>query len=138
MLEYYLAVTLHLVGVIFWVGGVGARLVLLNSLKSGVNGGWQSQLYQVQRKIHLMLETPAFVVALLAGWFLAHATKVKFAHPWFRVKVVLIFGLIIVGFLASRQFKALNTGRRAGQAATLLAGLVVFTALTLFAVLTKF
>lgn len=138
MLEYYLAVTVHLAGVIFWLGGVGTRLVLLDSMKSGVNEGWRSQFYQAQRKIHLMLETPAFVVALLAGWFLAHAAKVKFSHSWFQAKIVLILGLIAVGLLVSRQFKAFNTSGRAGQAAPLLVGLVVFTVLTLFAVLTKF
>lgn len=138
MLEYYLAVTAHLTGVIFWLGGVGTRLVLLNSMKSGVNEGWRSQLYQAQRKIHLVLETPAFAVALLAGWFLAHAANVKFSHSWFRAKIVLILGMIVIGLLVSRQFKALNASGRAGQAVPLLVALVVFTLLTLFAVLTKF
>jgi len=138
MLEYYLAVTAHLAGVIFWLGGVGTRLVLLNSVKSDANEGWRSQLYQAQRRIHLVLETPAFVVALLAGWFLAHAVKVKFSHNWFRAKIVLILGLIVVGLLVSRQFKAFSASGRVGQVAPLLAGLVVFTVLTLFAVLTKF
>lgn len=138
VLGLQLAIAFHLVGIIFWLGGVGARLILLNAAKSGANEGRRSQLCQLQRTIHLMMETPAFVVALVAGLFLTHATKVTFSQPWFRVKIALVIGVIVIGLLASRQFKAFNASGRAGQAMPLFAGLVVFTLLTLVAVLTKF
>lgn len=138
MLGLQLAITFHLVGIIFWFGGLGARLILLNAAKSGTSEGGRSQLYQLQRSIHLMMETPAFVVALIAGLFLTHATKVTFTQPWFRAKIALVVGAIVVGLLTSRQFKAFNATGRAGQAVLLFASLVVFTLLTLVAVLTKF
>ncbi|MDE2180723.1 MAG: CopD family protein [candidate division NC10 bacterium] len=138
MLGFQLAIAFHLVGIIFWLGGLGARLILLNAAKSGANEGARFQLYQLQRTIHLMLETPAFVVALIAGLYLTHATKVTPSQPWFRAKIALVLGLIVVGLLASRRFKAFNASGRVGQAATLVASLVVFTLLTLVAVLTKF
>lgn len=138
MLGFQIAITLHLVGIIFWIGGLGARLILLNSVKSDVNEGMRSQLYQIQRGIHLMMETPAFVVALMAGLFLTHATKVTFHQSWFGAKIALVLGVIVVGLLASRQFKAVNASGRVGQAAALFASLVVFTLLTLVAVTTKF
>lgn len=138
MLGLQIAIVFHLVGIIFWLGSLGARLVLLNAAKSGANERGRSQLYQLQRTIHLMMEAPAFIVALVAGLYLVHATKVTFSQPWFRVKMALVIGAIAVGLLASRQFKAFNASGRAGQAAPLLAGLVVFTLLTLVAVLTKF
>jgi uncharacterized membrane protein len=138
MLGLQLAITFHLAGIIFWLGGVGARLILLNTAKSAANEGGRSQLYQLQRTIHLILETPAFVVALTAGLFLIHATKVTLHQPWFRAKIALVLGAILVDLLASRQFKAFKTTGQAGQPAVLFATLVVFTLLTLVAVLTKF
>jgi uncharacterized membrane protein len=135
---FQLAITFHLVGIIFWIGGLGARLILLNAGKSGTDEGARSQLYQLQRTIHLMMETPAFVVALIAGLYLTHATKVTFSQPWFSAKIALVLGLIVIGLLASRQFKAFNASGRVGQAVTLVASLVGFTLLTLVAVLTKF
>ncbi|MBI2882947.1 MAG: CopD family protein [Candidatus Methylomirabilis oxyfera] len=138
MLGFQLAITFHLAGIIFWLGGLGARLILLNSANAGANEGGRSQLYQLQQKIHLMMEAPAFVVALMAGLFLVHATKVTFNQPWFRAKIALVLGLIAVSLIASRQFKAFNASGRVGQAMGLFAGLVVFTLLTLVAVLTKF
>lgn len=138
MLGFQIAITLHLVGIIFWIGGLGARLILLNAVKSDVNEGVRSQLYQIQRGIHLRMETPAFVVALMAGLFLIHATKVTFHQSWFSAKIALILGIIVLDLLASRQFKACNTSGRVGQAAALFASLVVCTLLTLVAVTTKF
>ncbi len=138
MLGLQLAITFHLAGIIFWLGGLGARLILLNSVNSCTNEGGRSQLYQLQQKIHLMMEGPAFVVALMAGLFLVHATKITLSQPWFRAKIALILGLIVVSLIASRQFKSFNASGRAGQAMGLFAGLVVFTLLTLVAVLTKF
>ena len=138
MLGFQLAITLHLAGIIFWLGGLGARLLLLNAAKSGVNEGERSQLYQLQRTIHLMMEAPAFVVALMAGLFLTHATRITFHQSWFRAKIALVLGLIVVGLLASRQFKAFNASGRMGQATALFASLVALTLLTLVAVLTKF
>lgn len=135
---FQLAITFHLVGIIFWLGGLGARLILLASAEPGTNEGWRSQLCRLQRKIHLMMETPAFVVALIAGLYLTHATKVTPTQPWFRAKIALILGVIAIDLLTSRQFKAFNATGRAGQAMGLFAGLVVFTLLTLVAVLTKF
>lgn len=135
---FQIAITLHLVGIIFWIGGMGARLILLSSVRPGTDEGVRSQLYQVQRGIHLMMETPAFLLALLAGLFLVHATKVTFHQAWFSAKIALLLGVILVDLLASRQFKAFNTSGRAGQAAGLLAILVVFALLIVVAVVTKF
>ncbi len=138
MLGFQLAITLHLVGIIFWIGGLGARLILLNSVRSDANEDVRSQLYQVQRGIHLMMETPGLVVALMAGLFLIHATKVTFHQSWFMAKIALVLGVIVVGLLASRQLKAFNASGRVGQALGLFAVLVVFTLLILVAVATKF
>lgn len=75
---------------------------------------------------------------LIAGLYLTHATRVTPSLPWFRAKIALILGIIVIGLLTSRQFKTFNASGRAGHAMGLFAGLVVFTLLTLVAVLTKF
>ena len=38
--------TLHLLGVIFWIGGMGGRLVLLGSVRSGTDEAVRNQLYE--------------------------------------------------------------------------------------------
>ena len=138
MLGFQITIALHLVGIIFWIGGLGARLLLLNSAKSDANQGARSQLYLLQRDIHFMMETPGLVLTLMPGLFLIHLTKVTFHQSWFRVKIALVLGLIVVELFSLRQFKAFNASGRVGQAVVLFASLVVFTLLTLVAVLTKF
>ena len=138
MLGLQIAITLHLVGIIFWIGGLGARLVLLSSVKSGASEEARSQFHQLQRGIHLMMETPGSVITLLAGGFLIHAAQVNFHLPWFRAKIALVLGVIVVELLASRQIKAFKMSGRVGQAVALFASLVVFTLLALVAVTTKF
>ena len=133
-----IAIALHLVGIIFWIGGMAARLILLNSAKSGASESVRSQFRQLQQGIHRMMEIPGSVMTLLAGGFLIHAAQVNFHLPWFRAKIALVIGLIVVELLASRQIKAFNVTGRAGQTMGLFAGLVVFTLLILIAVVTKF
>ena len=135
---FLIAVIFHLAGIIFWIGGMAARLILLNFAPSGAKEGARSQLYQVQRSIHFMMEIPGFVMTLLAGGYLIHPAQVNFSMPWFRAKMALVVGLIVVELLAARQIKAFNTTGRAGQAMGLFAGLIAFTLLVLVAVKTKF
>ncbi len=130
--------TVHLLGVIFWVGGMGARLILLGSATSGMDESARGQLYDAQRRIHLRLELPAFLLALLAGLSLVYATGVTFHQAWFSVKMLLLLGVILVDLLASRRFKAFKTSGREGQAAGLFAVLALFALLMVLAGLTKF
>ena len=133
-----IARTLHLLGATFWVGGMGARLVLLGSVRSGTDEPVRNQLYEAQRRIHLRMEVPAFLLALLAGLFLVRAAGVTFHQAWFSVKMLLLLGVILVDVLASRQFKAVKTSGKRGRAVSLGAILVVFAFIMVFAALTKF
>ena len=130
--------TLHLLGVIFWVGGMGARLILLGSATSGMDEAARSQLYEAQRRIHLRSELPAFLLALLAGLSLVYATGVTFHQAWFSVKMLLLLGVILLDPLTSRQFKAFRTSGKEGRAAGLLTVLVVLALLMVLAALVKF
>ncbi len=133
-----IAKTLHLLGVIFWIGGMGARLTLLSSATSGMNEGMRNQLYEAQRRIHLRMELPAFVLALLAGLFLVYGTGVTFRQAWFSVKMLLLLGVILLDPLASRQFKAFRASGKGGRAAGLFTLLVALSVIMAFAALTKF
>jgi uncharacterized membrane protein len=133
-----LALTLHLVGVIFWVGGMGARLILLGSVRSGTDEGVRGQVYEAQRGIHLRLEVPAFLLALLAGLFLVHADRINFHQAWFSIKMLLLLGVILVDVLASRQFKAFRRSGKEGRISGPFGVLVVLALLMVLAVLTKF
>ena len=129
---------LHHLGVIFWVGGMGARLILLGTTTSGTDESARGQLYEAQRRIHLRLELPAFLLALLAGLYLVHAARTTFHQAWFSVKMLMLLGVILLDPLASRQFKAFRTSGKAGRAAGLFAVLVVLALLMVLAALTKF
>ena len=133
-----IAKTFHHMGIIFWVGGMGARLLLLGSTTSGMNEAVRNQLYEVQRRIHLRMELPAFLLALLTGLFLINAAGVTFHQTWFSVKMLLLLGVILLDPLTSRQFKAFKASGREGRAAGLLTLLVVFALLMVLAALTKF
>lgn len=130
--------TLHLLGVIFWVGGMGSRLLLLGPFQSKSDQAVRRQLYEAQRRIHLRMEVPAFLLALLAGLLLVYAAGVTFHQAWFSVKMLLLLGVILVDVLASRQFKVVSEGGRKGWAAGLGAILVVLALLMVWAALTKF
>ena len=132
-----IARTLHLLGVIFWVGGMGARMLLLGSLQAGTNEALRTQLYEAQRRVHLKMEVPAFLVALLAGLFLVHATRVTFHQAWFSVKMLLLLGVILVDLFVSRRFRALKTSGGQGRAAALTVVLLTLASLMVFAALTK-
>ena len=133
-----IARTLHLLGAIFWVGGMGARLVLLGAVRSATGEAVRSQLYEAQRRIHLRIEVPAFLLALLAGLFLVRAAGVTLQQAWFSVKMLSLLGIILVDVIASRQFRAAKTSGKEGRAAGLGAILVVFAFMMLFAALSKF
>ena len=130
--------TLHLLGVVFWVGGMGSRLLLLGLFQSKSDDAGRGQLYEAQRRIHLRMEVPAFLLALLAGLFLAYAGGVTFHQAWFSVKMLLLLGVILLDPLASRQFKAFKTSGKGGQGAGLFAILIVFALLMVLSALTKF
>ena len=133
-----IAKTLHLLGVIFWIGGMGARLLLLGSTTSGTNEAARNQLYEAQRRIHLRMELPAFLLALLAGLFLVYGTAVTFHQAWFSVKMLLLLGVILLDPLTSRQFKAFKASGKEGRAVSLFTILAVLSLLMVFATLTKF
>lgn len=98
---------------------MGARLILLGSVRSGTDEGVRGQVYEAQRGIHLRLEVPAFLLALLAGLFLVHAGRVNFHQAWFSVKMLLLLGVILVDVLASRQFKAFRRSGKEGRSGSL-------------------
>lgn len=133
-----IARTLHLLGAAFWVGGMGARLVLLGSVTSQTPESVRGQLYEAQRRVHLQMEVSAFLLALLAGLFLMYAAGVTFRQTWFSVKVFLLVGVILVDLLASRRFRAIRASGDKGGAAGLTSALVVLALLIMFAAVTKF
>jgi uncharacterized membrane protein len=133
-----IARTLHLLGVVFWVGGMGARLLLLGSVTAETPESVRGQLYEAQRRVHLRMEVPAFLIALLAGLFLMYAAGVTFRQTWFSMKVLLLVGVIFVDLLASRRFRAIRASGDAGGAAGLTSALVVLALLMVFAAVTKF
>ena len=117
---------------------MGARLLLLGSVRSGTDEMMRSRLYDVQRRIHLRMEVPAFLLALLPGLYLVYAARFTFHQAWFSVKMLLLLGVILVDILASRRFKAASRGGGEGRAAGFTATLVVLALVMVFAALTKF
>jgi uncharacterized membrane protein len=125
--------TIHLLGVIFWVGGLGVRLFLLSSVNSGTNEAVRIQLYESQQRLFRRIEVPAFLLALLAGLLLVYGDVVTYQRTWFMVKMLLVASTIVVDIIALRQFDGVRAGGKEGRAVGFGLILVVMAALMLFA-----
>jgi uncharacterized membrane protein len=128
-----IVLTIHIFGIIFWIGGLGVRLFLLGSVKSGTDQVVRGHLFETQRRLFRQVEVPAIIVALIAGLFLAYSGANYYQRPWFLVKMLLVLGAIGVDLMASRQFVDVNATGKDGRAAALGAVLVVLAALMVFA-----
>jgi len=54
---------------------MGARLLLLGSVRSGTDEMMRSRLHDAQRRIHLRMEVSAFLLALLPGLYPVYAGR---------------------------------------------------------------
>ncbi len=125
--------TTHIFGVIFWIGGLGVRLLLLSSVDSGATEVARNQLYETQRRLFRGIEVPAFLLALVAGLILVYSDINTYQRTRFMVKMLLVAGAIAVDIVALRQFEGLKATGKQGRASAFGLVLVVMTALMLFA-----
>ena len=74
--------TLHLTGIVFWVGSLMARVLLLARLASPGSADARPVVAGLSRRLHLTVEVPAFLLLLIAGLALLHATRTPLTAPW--------------------------------------------------------
>ncbi|MGH7408321.1 MAG: CopD family protein [Candidatus Methylomirabilales bacterium] len=131
--------TLHLTGIVFWVGSLMARVLLLGRLASPGSGEARPVVVGLHRRLHLMVEVPAFIVLLVAGLALLHMTRTPLTATWFLVKLVLVALLLALDVLVSVQIKRGAAGKRIAASQPVLYGVsvAVGTALIIYLVLTK-
>ncbi len=131
--------TLHLTGVVFWVGSLMARVLLLGRLAAPGSAEARPVVAGLHRRLHLMVEVPAFLMLLIAGLALLHLTGTPLTAPWLLVKLLLVAILLALDGLVSVQIKRAAAGKRvaASQPVLYALGVVVGTALIMYLVLTK-
>lgn len=131
--------TLHLTGIVFWVGSLMARVLLLGRLAAPGSAEARPVVAGLHRRLHLMVEVPAFIVLLIAGLTLLHLTRSSLTAPWLLVKLLLVALLLALDGLVSIQIKRAVAGKRiaASQPVLYALGVVVGTALIMYLVLTK-
>ena len=131
--------TLHLTGIVFWVGSLMARVFLLGRLASPGSAEARSLVAGLHRRLHLMVEVPAFIVLLIAGLALLHLTRSSLTASWLLTKLVLVAVLVALDGLVSVQIKRAATGKRVPASQPVLYGVsvVVGTVLIIYLVLTK-
>ena len=131
--------TLHLTGIVFWVGSLMARVLLLARLASPGSADARPVVAGLSRRLHLIAEVPAFILLLIAGLALLHATRTSLTAPWLLVKLALVAVLLALDILVSVQIRRGAAGRRIAASQPVLYGLAVaaVTALIIYLVLTK-
>lgn len=131
--------TLHLTGIVFWVGSLMARVFLLGRLAAPGSAEARPVVAGLHRRLHLMVEVPAFIVLLIAGLALLHLTRAPLTAPWLLTKLVLVAVLVALDGLVSVQIKRAAAGKRVAASQPVLYGVsvVVGTALIMYLVLTK-
>jgi Predicted membrane protein len=111
-----IVLTLHIFGIIFWIGGLGIRLFLLGSVDTGTSEVVRQQFFATQQRIFRQIEVPAFIIALIAGIFLVYSGMNYYQRPWFLVKMLFVAGAIILDVVASRRFETVREAGKEGQA----------------------
>ncbi len=131
--------TLHLTGIVFWVGSLMARVFLLGRLAAPGSADARPVVAVLHRRLHLMVEVPAFIVLLIAGLALLHLTRSSLTASWLLVKLLLVAILLALDGLVSVQIKRAAAGKRVPASQPVLYGLAVAvgTALIMYLVLTK-
>ncbi len=131
--------TLHLTGIVFWVGSLMARVFLLGRLASPGSAEARPLVAGLHRRLHLMVEVPAFIVLLIAGLALLHLTRSSLTASWLLAKLVLVAVLVVLDGLVSVQIKRAVGGKRIPASQPVLYGVSVLvgTVLIIYLVLTK-
>lgn len=131
--------TLHLTGIVFWLGSLMARVLLLGRLAAPGSADARPVVAVLHRRLHLMVEVPAFSLLLIAGLALLHLTRTSLTAPWLLIKLALVAILLALDGLVSVQIKRAVTGKRIPASQPVLYGLSVVagTALIIYLVLTK-
>ena len=131
--------TLHLTGIVFWVGSLMARVLMLGRLAAPGSADARPVVAVLHRRLHLMVEVPAFIVLLIAGLALLHLTRSSLTASWLLTKLVLVAVLVALDGLVSVQIKRAAAGKRipASQPVLYALAVVVGTALIMYLVLTK-
>lgn len=131
--------TLHMTGIVFWVGSLMARVLMLGRLAAPGSADARPVVALLHRRLHLFVEAPAFVVLFIAGLALLHLTRAPLTATWLLVKLLLVVALLGLGGLVSVQIKRAVGGKRipASQPVLYAVAVVVGTALIMYLVLTK-
>jgi uncharacterized membrane protein len=116
-----------------------ARVLLLARLASPGSADARPVVAGLSRRLHLIVEVPAFMLLLIAGLALLHATRTSLTAPWLLVKLALVAVLLALDILVSVQIKRAVAGKRIPASQPVLYGLAVAagTALIMYLVLTK-
>ena len=131
--------TLHLTGIVFWVGSLMARVLMLGRLAAPGSADARPVVAVLHRRLHLMVEVPAFVILFIAGLALLHLTRSSLTASWLLTKLVLVAVLVALDGLVSVQIKRAVAGKRipAPQPVLYALAVAVGTALIMYLVLTK-
>lgn len=131
--------TLHLTGIVFWVGSLMARVLMLGRLTAPGSADARPVVAVLHRRLHLMVEVPAFSLLLITGLALLHLTRTSLTAPWLLMKLLFVAILLALDGLVSVQIKRAVVGKRIPASQAVLYGISVVagTALIIYLVLTK-
>lgn len=98
---YEIAKILHIISVISWMAGL-LYLPRIFVYHSDVKKNSESdKIFQImERKLHNYIMTPAMIVTLISGFYMALA--IGFSFIWLHIKITLVLFLVIFHFILGK------------------------------------
>lgn len=110
-IAYGVAWTLHLVGMVLWVGGL---LILTNLMMRHAKGGDDARrahgfLTSYEKRMHNLVVVPGVVLSLITGVVLLLVMPEYLLKGWMHTKLLLVFLLIGLHFIITVKAGELQT-----------------------------
>lgn len=105
-----LALTVHLIGIAFWVGGLFTVALLLAS--SGDDPATRAQVGAIARRVAIGVDAAAGI-AIVGGIMLLVSRSWDLHQPWMHMKLTFVLGLLAVHGIVRVRAKRLAGGSKA-------------------------
>lgn len=120
-MELLLAKATHVIGFIFWSGGLIflAQLLILHAKAMQLQGAEKNILLQqyqkIESRIYSWIMNPAMILTIIAGTIMIIINTTYFQNGWFHIKLTLIVLLIGHHHMCKGRMKKLAKGEIPGS-----------------------
>jgi protoporphyrinogen IX oxidase len=105
------ALVAHIIGIIYWLGGLIAAAHILMRLGNESSPEARAALADFENKLLKRIVHPGAAITVLAGIGILVADPEYLARTWLHIKLVLVVALIAVDLLLTVRFRAYQAGK---------------------------